>query len=69
MSNDVATLSPFLQAVQTGDLPGVSDRLSQGASLEEANAEGQTALILAAEAGHREIVTYLLAQGAAVNGA
>ncbi len=61
-------MSATLQsAAQAGDLQQVQDLLAAGASVNGVDAEGNTALHLAAFNGHEEVVKALLAAGADAN--
>jgi len=57
----------LLDAAVKGDSAGVKALLAKGAEVNEKNADGVTALMLASGRGHGEIVELLLAQGAAAN--
>lgn len=54
-------------AVKRGDLPFVLDLLRRGADVDARDRYGQTALMLAAHAGHREVVEALIGQQANLN--
>ena len=55
------------EAVKRGDLPFVLDLLQRGADVDARDRYGQTALMLAAHAGHREVVEALIGQQANLN--
>jgi len=57
----------LLQAVEAGDLPRVQAHLAAGADCEARNADGATALMLAAHAGRLDVVRALIEAGADVN--
>ena len=54
-------------AVNRGDVQDVRNLLDQGADVDARNRHGQTALMLAAHAGHREVVAVLVAHRANLN--
>ena len=54
-------------AVNRGDVQDVRNLLDQGADVDARNRHGQTALMLAAHAGHREVVSVLIAHRANLN--
>ncbi|MDO9269628.1 MAG: ankyrin repeat domain-containing protein [Methylobacter sp.] len=54
-------------AIQRGDVQVVLDLLEQGMDVNTRNRYGQTALMLAAHAGHREVVEMLIAHCANLN--
>ena len=54
-------------AVNRGDVQDVRNLLDQGADIDARNRHGQTALMLAAHAGHREVVAVLVAHRANLN--
>jgi ankyrin repeat protein len=54
-------------AVKEGELQIVLDLLKRGTDVDVRNRYGQTALMLAAHAGHREVVETLIAHGAKLN--
>jgi ankyrin repeat protein len=51
-------------AIKRGDVPIVLDLLRRGTDADARDRYGQTALMLAAHAGHREVVETLIAHGA-----
>lgn len=55
------------QATRAGDPKTVNETLDAGAQVDARDGRGQTALLLAVEAGHTEIARILLARGADVN--
>ena len=57
----------FEDAINRGDVRDVCDLLDQGANVNARDRHGQTALMLAAHAGHREVVEALIARRADVN--
>jgi ankyrin repeat protein len=57
----------LIEAAGSGDLAAVRSALSQGADVNEAEGDGLTALHVAAEQGHAEIVELLLARGASAS--
>ena len=54
-------------AIRCGDVQTVLDLLGQGADVDARNRYGQTALMLAAQAGRREVVETLIAHRAKLN--
>ena len=54
-------------AIKRGDVQDVRDRLNRGADVDARDRHGQTALMLAAHAGHREVVEALIAHRANLN--
>jgi ankyrin repeat protein len=54
-------------AVHRGDVKDICDLLDRGADVDARDRYGQTALTLAAHAGHREVVEALIAHRANVN--
>ena len=54
-------------AVRRGDLPFVLDLLRRGADVDARDRHGQTALMLAAHAGHREVAEALIGHRANLN--
>ena len=52
---------------KAGDLAGVKKCIENGASINRKNIDGSTALILASENGHLEVVTYLVEKGADID--
>jgi len=54
-------------AIKRGDIQRVRDLLDRGADVDARDSHGQTALMLAAHAGHREIVEVLIARRANLN--
>jgi len=54
-------------AILRGDVQDVCDLLERGADVDARDRHGQTALMLAAHAGHRELVEALLARRANLN--
>ena len=54
-------------AIKRGDVQEVRDRLDGGADVDARDRYGQTALMLAAHAGHREVVEALIAHRANLN--
>ncbi len=66
-----ANLSPtaaLFDAVNRGDLPAARDAVGRGASLEERNVLGMTAIDSAVDQGRNEILFYLLAARTAARG-
>ena len=63
MSND----DEFLKAAEVGDTARVCDLLDQVVQVDVINKNGETALMLASIAGHKEIVKLLIGKGADVN--
>jgi ankyrin repeat protein len=57
----------FEDAINRGHVRDVCDLLDQGADVNARDRHGQTALMLAAHAGHREVVEALVARRANVN--
>lgn len=60
----VAWPSDLHRAAERGDLETVMQLLSDGTSIDQQNASGETALYLAAKKGHGELVKMLLVAGA-----
>ena len=54
-------------AIERGDVQDVRDLLDRGTDVDARDRQGQTALMLAARAGHREIVEALIARRANLN--
>lgn len=54
-------------AVKRGDVPMVLDLLSRGADVDARDRHGQTALMLSAHAGHRQVVETLIGHRANLN--
>lgn len=54
-------------AIKCGDIGAVHDLLGRGADVDRRDRHGQTALMLAAHAGHRELVETLIAHRANLN--
>lgn len=54
-------------AINRADVEDVRDLLDQGADVDARNRHGQTALMLAAHAGHLEVVSVLVAHRANLN--
>jgi len=54
-------------AIKCGDVPAVCELLERGVDIDSRDRYGQTALMLAAHAGHREVVETLIAHGADLN--
>src|SRR5512132_559093 len=52
------------QAVTSGDVEAVRQLIRSGANVDARNRHGQTALMVAAQRGHREVVETLVASGA-----
>lgn len=59
----------LFDAVSAGDVAGVRALLAAGADCNQCNADGATALMLAAHAGNLDVVRILVAAGADVNAA
>ena len=57
-------LSPLLQAAKNGNLDNVKKALKGGADVNETAKNGTSALILASEEDHEEVVKYLIDKGA-----
>ena len=55
------------QAVRDGDIGTLSHLLTAGADINAQDQHGQTALMIAAQAGLADVVTFLVGQGAALN--
>jgi ankyrin repeat protein len=54
-------------AIKRGDVHYVRDLLDRGTDVDARDRHGQTALMLAAHAGHREVVEVLIGHGANLN--
>jgi uncharacterized protein len=54
-------------AIKRGDVQIVLDLLRRGTDADACDRHGQTALMLAAHAGHREVIETLIAHGADLN--
>ena len=54
-------------AIKRGDVQRVRELLGQGADVDSRDRHGQTALMLAAQAGHRQVVDVLIAHRANLN--
>jgi ankyrin repeat protein len=54
-------------AIKRGDIRDVLDRLDRGTDVDALDRHGQTALMLAAHAGHREVVEALITHRANLN--
>jgi uncharacterized protein len=54
-------------AIKRGDVQHVRDLLDRGTNVDSRDRHGQTALMLAAHAGHREVVEALIAHRANLN--
>ncbi len=54
-------------AIKRGDVQSVIDHLGRGIDVDSRDRYGQTALMLAAHAGHRQVVETLIAHGAKLN--
>ncbi|RPI19675.1 MAG: ankyrin repeat domain-containing protein [Acidobacteriales bacterium] len=54
-------------AIKRGDVQYVRDMLDRGTDVDVRDRHGQTALMLAAHAGHREVVEVLIGHGANLN--
>jgi ankyrin repeat protein len=63
------SISPLHQAVLTGDRPAVRRLIQSGADVNAANRYGVTALLLAAQRGHADLIDVLLKAGASVKAA
>ena len=59
----------LLFAVRAGDLPSARILVAAGADVDDADAWGVSAAVLAAHGGHRELLEFLLDNGADPNGA
>ena len=55
------------RAIRQGDVDAVRDHLRSGVDIDGLDRYGQTALMLAAHAGHREVVETLIVHGADLN--
>jgi uncharacterized protein len=55
------------EAVRNGDVQCVREFLDRGADVDTRDRHGQTALMIAAQAGHREVVETLIAHQANLN--
>jgi uncharacterized protein len=54
-------------AIARGDAASVGDLLRRGANVDARDRHGQTGLMLAARAGHRDVAALLIAHGADLN--
>jgi ankyrin repeat protein len=61
------SLSPFMRAAVTGDITAVRALLAAGASPDESDKDGWSALDAAASRGHSDVVAELLRSGAVVD--
>jgi len=59
---------PLHQATADGDIERIKSLISNGADVNEKDKDGQTALNLAVNGGHKAMVELLIAKGADVNG-
>lgn len=59
--------APLHMAAAVGSLPLVQALIQAGASIDQPNRFGETALFLASERGHALVVRFLIEQGASVN--
>ena len=57
----------FVAAAAAGDMKRLNDEIRGGMDVNTANHLGKTALVVAAENGHRDVVNFLLTMGADVN--
>jgi len=57
----------LLTAARRGNMPAVEELLESGASVDSANLENKTALMMAASKGHLGVVKLLLDRGAKIN--
>lgn len=57
---------PLIEAAKTGDLAKVQELLDKGQKIDKRNEDKQTALMVAVEGGHPEVVSLLLERGADV---
>lgn len=62
------SIRPLPQAVRAGSLETVKLLVEHKADVNEPGGNGKTPLILAAQNGHEDIISYLLERGAEVNG-
>jgi uncharacterized protein len=60
-------IAAWEDAIKRGDVPIVLDLLGRGFDADARDRYGQTALMLAAHAGHRDVVETLIAHGADLN--
>jgi ankyrin repeat protein len=63
----VEASEPLRQAASRGDAPAVSRLIAAGARLDEKDAQGRTALLLAVAAGHDDAALALIAAGADID--
>lgn len=66
-AQNVAAVERLHAAASRGDPKTLNEALSTGLDVDARDGRGQTALLLAVEAGRTEIATMLLARGASVN--
>jgi ankyrin repeat protein len=62
-----ATAQTILEAAERGDTASVERLIASGASIDQANASGQTPLLLAVQNNHLAIATRLIDAGANIN--
>ncbi|KAF6722434.1 Diacylglycerol kinase iota [Oryzias melastigma] len=62
----VCVFAALLTAAVSGDLPTLSECVQRGVSLLVRDAEGCSALHIAAQNGHTDLVRYILQQGSKV---
>jgi uncharacterized protein len=62
-----ATAQTMLEAAERGDTASVERLIASGASIDQANASGQTPLLLAVQNNHLAIATRLIDAGANIN--
>lgn len=55
------------QAARKGDVETLGRLLAAGVDIDDREAHGQTALMLAARIGHQPVVTFLVERGADLN--
>ncbi len=60
-------MTQLMKAVKSGDLPQVTNLISQGVDVNQADANGDSPMIMAAYEGHDEILKELLEAGADVS--
>lgn len=65
---EISVTDALIVAAQEGDMAAVNLFLTQGAAINQCNAEGETALTVAARQGNPQMIEYLIQRGADPNG-